>query len=329
MKNNFEAGKFESIAYGISVKNYGGKAEETVAFQELKEIGIADSSIVVDVVRSDSWRRPKLESLIETYEHGDEIIILSIDTLLIGTNNKGIEYYKQILEKGIYLSVLDLSGRIARRSEFSTCYYDSDSNEWKLKTNHEELINNLIEYKSNKGDNFRVRRINKKFSADFYTKDSAFKEIYFAYEAYQIDYDTTIELFRKYCGINNVKTIRNIMSDYEKIVMYERDFFFYSKKHTDILELPKRYGGVPNEYFVMKSAIEEYITEHKSSIEGMTKVEIFNEATAKFYYYTSYEIYHRWELLEMKKPKPRIPIGRTFDIEKFKHMFSPIVVNCN
>ncbi len=318
MKNFFDSKKLEAIGYGVSVKNYNGDVQNTVAFQELKEINIPDDHIAVDMVRSDSWKRPKLENLIKTCKRGDELVMLSIDTLLIGTNNKGIEYYKTILEKGIFLFVLDISGRVAKLSEFTTYYYEPFLCKWIAKTNHDELIEKLTAYKESINEVYRPRRINKKLSADFYTTDSIFKEIYFAYEAYQIDFETTVELFRNYCGINNVKTIRNIMCDYEKLVIYQKDFSERSKLHKDILELPKRIGGIPEEYYILKSAIEEFVEQYPDIASRKSKAEIFDLVNSILSYFISYEIYHRWELLEMNKPKPRIPIGRTFDVEKFK-----------
>ena len=106
--------------YGISVRNSPVDIKKTVSYQELTTIGISESDICIDVVRSDSASRPELDKLTETLGVGDRIDLYSIDTLLQGNKQVGTDYYRRIISKGIDLLVYDFGGAIARLSPFST-----------------------------------------------------------------------------------------------------------------------------------------------------------------------------------------------------------------
>ena len=64
--------------------------------------------------------------------------------------------------------------------------------------------------------------------------------------------------------------------------------------------------------------------EYADLIQNMTEEQIFNAACSSTNILTNYQIYRRWDLAYMKKPKPRKPVLRNFDINEFKNKFKPI-----
>ena len=99
---------FEKIfGYGVSIRNLKGYEKNILVSQELESIGFNESESIVDIVRSDDASRPKLEQLIDSLGNKDRIDLYSVDTLLQGDSNKGVEYYSRIIEKGIGLCIYD------------------------------------------------------------------------------------------------------------------------------------------------------------------------------------------------------------------------------
>ena len=91
-----------------------------------------------------------------------------------------------------------------------------------------------------------------------------------------------------------------------------------------ILDLPKRCGLIPDEFFELKNLINEYKLNNSDKIENMSEEEIFNAAAVLSNIICTYPVFRRWELAYMKKPKPRKPVLRNFDINEFKKKFKPI-----
>lgn len=325
MRSSFESGKVEYIGYGVSVKNHDhhGDIRKTVAFQELSALNLPEELMSIDMVWSNSSNRPKLHSLIETIGKDQGIILYSIDTLLIGSSNEGIEYYEWMLRDELNLRVYDMSGRWPRFSEFSIENY-TFSNDLESAQLKEQLLEKLTSYYEKTKNNFKVRRINQKATPDFYLTDSPFKEIYYAYESYQIDLPTTMVLLKEYCGINNVLTLRRLVQEYEKTILFSREFTTYAFNNRFILDLPKRCGTIPDEFFELKNMVDTYKSKNTDLIQNMTEEDIFYKACSSTNILTNYQIYHRWDLAYMKKPKPRKPVLRNFDINEFKNKFKPI-----
>ena len=108
-----------NVAYGFANTNRSDiEPSATLAYKEL-EIFNAEE-IVVDV-HWHSENREKLEELISNMGQGDLIYMYSLDTLLRG-KNKGVEYYKRIIEKNIDLLIFDHSGDLLKTSPVSTLY---------------------------------------------------------------------------------------------------------------------------------------------------------------------------------------------------------------
>ena len=320
MRNSFESGKIEMIGYGVSVRNLTGDITKTVAFEELTSLNLPAELMSIDLVRSNSNKRPKLHSLLESSVTGSGLILYSIDSLLVGNKNDGLSYYDWMLDLNLDVLVYDMSGRWPRISEFTISRTELEKNP-ELKRTKSEALRNY--YNANRG-NFVKRRINRKIKAEFFLTDSPFKEIYYAYESYQIDLPTTMELLKEYCGINNVITLRRLVQDYERTILFDKEFHDYYQKNRFILDLPKRCGLIPNEFFEIKNLVNEYKLNNSDTIKNMSEEKIFDEATASSNILCNYQIYHRWDLAYMKKPKPRKPVLRNFDINEFKNKFEPI-----
>ena len=320
MINSFKDAYVEIIGYGVSVRSVVGDVKNTVAFDELRSLDLPEELICIDLVRSNSDRRPKLHNLLESTGRDSVLVLYSIDSLLVGNKNDGLSFYDWMLELKLEVVVYDMSGRWPRWSEFCISRTEMENNP-ELRYTKLEALENY--YNANR-DNFLKRRINRKVTAEFFLTDSPFKEIYYAYESYQIDLPTTMELLKEYCGVNNVITLRKLVHDYEKTILFPREFDSYYQKNKFILDLPKRCGLIPDEFFELKNLINEYKLNNSDKIENMSEEEIFNAAAALSNIICTYPVFRRWELAYMKKPKPRKPVLRNFDINEFKKKFKPI-----
>ena len=320
MINSFKDAYVEIIGYGVSVRSVVGDVKNTVAFDELRSLDLPEELICIDLVRSNSDRRPKLHNLLESTGRDSVLVLYSIDSLLVGNKNDGLSFYDWMLELKLEVVVYDMSGRWPRWSEFCISRTEMENNP-ELRYTKLEALENY--YNANR-DNFLKRRINRKVTAEFFLTDSPFKEIYYAYESYQIDLPTTMELLKEYCGVNNVITLRKLVHDYEKTILFPREFDSYYQKNKFILDLPKRCGLIPDEFFELKNLINEYKLNNSDKIENMSEEEIFNAAAVLSNIICTYPVFRRWELAYMKKPKPRKPVLRNFDINEFKKKFKPI-----
>ena len=305
------------VGYGVIIRNTPIDIRKTVSYQELSAIGISDNDIVIDIVRGDSYNRPELEKLIEVLNPGDRIDMYSVDSLLQGDSRKAIEYYTKILTKGIDLLICDFSGAIAKLSPFSSLRFgNSEFGEnffEKSKSSVEDLITSFSQYAAN--------YIPKKNSGGLRTQErlnqsNAFKEIYYAYESYQIDQATTLSLLKEFCGIENKITFWLMALDYERTLSYSDELDDYSRSTPEILELPKRCGGVPEEYY----QILDYMMSNPSNISKRDK--LIEDAMRQLNIVGNYPVFLRWELLAEKKPKPRKPVILGFNLETFQKNYT-------
>ena len=301
--------------YGVIIRNTPIDEKNTVAYQELTTLGLEGEDAVIDIVRADSNARPKLEHLISTLSEGDRIDMYSVDTLLQVESKRADEYYSAILNKGIGLLIFDFSGAVARLSPFSTYRFGVrfKGEELLVKKNppYDILIADFCKYmetakpQKKSGGHTTEKRLN---------ISDAFKEIYFAYESYQIDQDTTISLLGKYCGIGNKVTFRLMAQDYERTAEYVFDLEQYAERNHEILNLPKRCGGLPAEY--------HEILNYASTLTDIPQRHIQIEtAMTHLGFIGGYQVFKRWELVAQKKPKPRKPVLYDFSIKDFEKRY--------
>ena len=299
--------------YGVSVRNTPIDVKSTVTYQELSTIGFEGSDYCIDVVRSDSATRPELDKLIDSLGVGDRIDLYSVDALLVGSKQVGFHYYTKIISKGIDLLIYDFTGAIAKLSPFSTLRFGNlDAGEAFLtKTNTPpiELIERFSQYatsaqaKKSTGGLRTEERLS--FSKDF-------KDIYFAYESYQIDLPATLNLLSEFCGIDSKITFWLMGQDYERSLGYVNDLQEYITHTPEILSLPKRCGGLPNEYYQILDYANKYL------VQIDRKDQRIERAMLELNYIAGYEVFKRWELLAEKKPKPRKPVSLGFNVTDFK-----------
>ena len=140
----------------------------------------------------------------------------------------------------------------------------------------------------------------------------AFKEIYFAYESYQIDQPTTLSLLKEFCGIENKITFWLMARDYENTLRYADEL---SEQRNNICELPKRCGGLPAEYEQILACADARFSGIKSEKDRI------ESAMLALNMIGSYTIFKRWQLLAAKKPKPRKPIPYDFNITEFRKKY--------
>ena len=142
----------------------------------------------------------------------------------------------------------------------------------------------------------------------------AFRELYFAYEGYQIDLPTMLSLAGEFCDIKNKSTFWDIAKDFEQSAEYTAELI---KQPYEFFELPKRCGGLPEEYHF----IVEYMDEHFPP-EQFSEEEQFNRAMCELNMFCEYGLFKRWQLLAEGKPKPRKPIPYDFNISEFRKKYS-------
>lgn len=313
--------------YGVSARNTFTDNENTVAYQtlykQMESLGGIKEDIIIDIVRTDSPFRPKLQTLIDTLGVGDRIELNTIDTLLQGDNRKAVDYYTAIIKKGINLVVYDFTGAVAKFSPFANVAFgDVQGGEPFLihsSASDEELISAFKQYYNENADKKTTTAIKADERVEL---SDAFKEIYFAYESYQIDLPTTLTLMKEYCGLGNKRTFWAMAKDYENTLYYDFDLEIFSYQTPEILDLPKRCGGVPKEYVqILKCA--------DSLPANLDENERINRAMLMLGMFGSYNVFRRWELLSEKKPKPRKPVLLDFNISDFKKRYIPVEPDTN
>lgn len=305
--------------YGVSARNTSTDNENTVAYQtlykQMESLGGIKDDIIIDIVRTDSPFRPKLQSLIDTLEVGDRLELNTIDTLLQGDNRKAVDYYTAIIRKGISLVIYDFTGSVAKFSPFANVAF-GDVNSGKpflvrSSVSDEDLITAFTEYYNKNADKKTTTAIKTDERVEL---SEAFKEIYFAYESYQIDLPTTLTLMKEYCGLGNKRTFWAMSKDYENTLYYDFDLNIFSNKTPEILGLPKRCGGVPEEYDQILKCAENLPA-------NLDENERIDRAMSMLGMFGGYNVFRRWELLAEKKPKPRKPVLLDFNIAEFKEKY--------
>lgn len=296
-------------AYGVNIRNVPVDITNTVAYQELNQVwAYGAENIVIDAVRADTANRPELVKLIETLGHGDRIDLYSIDTLLMGDNRKAIEYYEAIIKKGIDLLVYDFTGAVAKISPFSTIRMGISANGEDLFVKSDISPDMLVENLRNYIANTKPEKNSGGFKDEGRAKLSdAFRDIYFAYEGYRLRLEETLFLLSELCGISSKITFWLASRDFEATIDYSEFLDMYSTPTSDekvfsfpeLLELPKRCGGLPDEYNQIISYIETNLPHIQSKKEQLlTAYEALN-------FFANDNVFLRWQLLDEKVKKPR------------------------
>lgn len=295
----------EWIAYGYVNTNRKGEffnVENSLAYKQLLTIPGVESGLV-DIVIDTGWnteRRPKLEELISKLGDGDIIYMYSIDTLLSG-RNKGVEYYSQIINKGIHLSVFDHSGNFLKISPISTVSMPDVTPYTQLsELKKEELIKKMEQL--SKEYVYLPKTGKTTYKANL---TNEFKNLYFQYEAYRITEKELMEILKKDFNIYNKQTFISMCRMYEKSLTYQDDCKDYQNADNKFISLPKRTGKIPSEYFE--------IMELANTLSDKEENDRINHAIGELGIYCNHIIINRLTLAKNKAPKPRKPDGRHVD----------------
>lgn len=198
----------------------------TDAMKKLRDLFLPEDVIVIDVIGGSYRRRHHLEECLKSMGYGDSIVISSISSL--GLNSEELlKNYKKIFQKRIGLLLPDYSQK-SGLSKYSTTDYAFSPvsiSEEEFKSLCSEL--SMTEIKSNRG------RKTIKLGEEF-------KEIYWLYERYLIDPITAIK--NKYYSISK-NTFRKLADEYEASDEY-KDALNYQDKTFEISSLPKRHGVI-------------------------------------------------------------------------------------
>lgn len=308
--------------YGVSARNTSTDNKNTVAYQTLYQQmsnlgGNSSDDILIDIVRTDSPFRPKLQCLIDNLNSGDRIELSSIDTLLQGDNRKAVDYYTAIINKGIFLVVYDFTGAVAKLSQFSNVAFgNTETGEdfyVRSSVSNEELIALFTEYYKNNSEKKTTSAIKTDNRMEL---NQNFRDIYFAYESYQISLPTALNLMKEYCGLENKRTFYAMCKDFENALDYDFWLDLYASSTPEILDYPKRCGSLPKEY-------NDILVCANDLPGNLAEKERINKAMEKLGMFGSYLIFLRWQLLDEKKAKPRKPISLGFNINEFKRTHTP------
>ncbi|MBR6624127.1 MAG: hypothetical protein IKK91_09590 [Ruminococcus sp.] len=198
----------------------------TDAMKKLRDLFLPEDVIVIDVIGGSYRRRHHLEECLKNMSYGDSIVIASINSL--GLNSEELlKNYKKIFKKRIGLLLPDYSQK-SGLSKYSTTDYAFSPvsiSEEEFKTLCSEL--SMIEIKSNRG------RKTIKLTEEF-------KEVYWFYERYLIDPVTACK--NRYFNISK-NTFRKLCDEYEASGKYNDDLEYQDKTHQ-VSRLPKRHGVI-------------------------------------------------------------------------------------
>lgn len=285
------------VAYGFDNTNRRDiDIKNTLAYKQLKVFSA--NRIVVDV-HWHSAERKELQKLIDELDEDSVIYMYSVDTLLKG-KNKGVEYYKQILDKGIGLLVFDHSGDLPKVSPISTFPLIGDKNKDKKQKSPDEQKAEYLEIMKRIASEYTpIPMTGKTTHTAIFSKE--FRELYFMYEAYLINEKTLMKYLPERLGISNKQTFISLCREYEKSIPYLSDFEYYCDCDDKFLTLPKRTGKLPREYNdIMTLAEQQQGTETERIQKALNLMNIYSNAS----------VILRWKLAKEKVPKPRKSDGR-------------------
>ena len=287
--------------YGVTVKGIKNYDKEQIALQEFESLSTLGATEILEMVRPEVAKRPKLEQLIKDLNEEDYIFMYSIDTLFKGKNNKGLEYYKQILAKGINLVIFDFSGKVCKLSPFSNTNLKVEHFYKKKDLSIEDQVNSLSQYINSREEGMKLGSFKKK--GDKISDE--FMCIYFAYEGYEINSEKALDLAKEYSDIQNKRTFWKAAEEFEKSYDYTFRFRLHMDFDKDFVRFPKRCGGIPEEYFQIKEIIAKYSEDLLFEQKIIMAAEELNMMVLP-------EMYIRWDLAYNKEPKPRNAVARSF-----------------
>ena len=289
--------------YGCVVGNTKKDPKDTVAFQELMQnFSLSEDDIYIDMVMVNVKKRPVLNDLLDKMGQYDRIFVADISDLL-GTTNKAREYYQKALEKGIEFCITDLTKTLFHIHPLSTMIPISSK---PIKLDAELMLQEFDKFLETYKQPTKAGR--RKCYINQFTH--SWKQLYFAYESYQIDLETTLDRAKQF-GINNYPTFVNMVADYERSIQYYDDTLEYAKKDPEFINFPKRIikrakGSyvLPSEYLMIKERAKQESIDININIENFQNEGFVSQTGENLNFLINNVIYKRYQNLEtMKIPR--------------------------
>lgn len=295
--------------YSCLFTNTKKDPKDTAPYQCLRNLGLTDNSIKMDVSNTGIKKRPVLEELIKTLNAGDWLYVSDINDFL-GSNNKGSYYYRQILEKGIVLIIADLNHTFFHINPLSTVFEDSSPLKMSLD------IDKQVEFFINETKNLTNRTAGRNKQYDLGFSDE-WKNLYFNYEAYRITLEELLKGTEKF-GITSPKSIKIKFADYERTPFYRDDVFFYTSIDREFINLPKRMIErsketkyvIPEEIVFLEKELQEKGIRPETDIDKIEYQTFISQKSFDNYFFMNDIIYTRYEKLRtMVVPRKCRPDG--------------------
>lgn len=216
----------EEIEWRKNTKAAEDIQKVTDAMKKLRDLFLPEDVIVIDVIGGSYRRRHHLEKCLKTMSYGDSIVISSLSSL--GLNSEELlKNYKKIFRAGIGLLLPDYTLESCISPLSTTDFAFSPISISEAEFEEKCQIISSIKIRSNRGR--KMLKITEEF-----------KEIYWYYEKYSIDPVTACK--NKYYDISK-NTFRKLCDEYEASDEYNADLEYQDKLY-EISRLPKRHGVI-------------------------------------------------------------------------------------
>lgn len=216
----------EEIAWRKNTKAASDIQKVTDAIKKLRDLFLPEDCILIDVIGGSYRRRHHLEECLKNMSYGDSIVIASINSL--GLNSEELlNNYKKIFKARIGLLLPDYTLESCISPFSTTDFSFSPISISEAEFEEKCQIISSIKIRSNRGR--KMLKITEEF-----------KEVYWLYERYLIDPITACK--NKYFNISK-NTFRKLCDEYEASDEYNVDIEYHDKLY-EISRLPKRHGVI-------------------------------------------------------------------------------------
>lgn len=216
----------EEIEWRKNTKAAEDIKKVTNEIKKLRDLFLPEDVIVIDVIGGSYRRRHHLEKCLKTMKYGDSIVISSLSSL--GLNSEELlKNYKKIFRAGIGLLLPDYTLESCISPFSTTDFSFSPISISEAEFEEKCQIISSIKIRSNRGR--KMLKITEEF-----------KEIYWLYEKYLID---PVTACKNKCYSISKNTFRKLADEYEASDGYNNDLE-YQEKEFQISGLPKRHGVI-------------------------------------------------------------------------------------
>lgn len=248
----------EEIAWRKNTKAASDIQKVTDAIKKLRDLFLPEDCILIDVIGGSYRRRHHLEECLKNMSYGDSIVIASINSL--GLNSEELlNNYKKIFKARIGLLLPDYTLESCISPLSTTDFAFSPISISEAEFEEKCQIISSIKIRSNRGR--KMLKITEEF-----------KEVYWLYERYLIDPITACK--NRYFSISK-NTFRKLADEYENSTEYNNDLEYQNKMYA-IGRLPKRHGVINDtmENLILDVVVGRRTLENACDIYGIQLSEI-------------------------------------------------------